>query len=114
MFKKGIGVIVQLFDDTLCLMMLRQCAHLIAPFVSYNHFSFSSCSFIASLGSISLPNTVREALSHPSCPNAMVVEMQALNGNGTKTCCLYLLERRLLNVVGCLQYILILMGLLLD
>ena len=42
-----------------------QCAHPISSFVSYNHFSFSSYSFIASLDSISLPNTVCEALSHP-------------------------------------------------
>ena len=44
----------------------RQCAHLISSFVSYNHLSSSSCSFIVSLDSISLPNTVCEALSHPS------------------------------------------------
>ena len=42
----------------------RQCAHLISLFVSYNHLSSSSCSFIASLDSISLPNTIRETLSH--------------------------------------------------
>ena len=43
----------------------RQCAHQISSFVSYNHLSSSSCSFIASLDSISLPHTVRETLSHP-------------------------------------------------
>ena len=42
----------------------RHCAHLISSFVSYNHLSSSSCSFIASLNSIFLPNTVHEALSH--------------------------------------------------
>ena len=42
-----------------------QCAHPISSFVSYNHFSSSFCSFIASLDSISLPNIVRKALSHP-------------------------------------------------
>ena len=60
-----------------------QCAHQIFWFVSYNHLSSSSCSFIASLDSISLPNTVREALSHLGCRSAMVDEMQALDDNGT-------------------------------
>ena len=49
-----------------------QCAHPISSFVSYNYFSSSSCFFIASLDSISLPNTVREALSHPGWRSAMV------------------------------------------
>ena len=53
----------------------RQCAHLISFFVSYNHLSSSSCSFIAFLDSISLPNTVREALSNPGWCNAMVEEI---------------------------------------
>ena len=61
----------------------RQCAHPISSFVSYNHLLSSSCSFIASLNSISLPNIVREALSHPGWGNAMVDEMQALDDNGT-------------------------------
>ena len=43
----------------------RQCAHPISSFVSYNRLSSSSCSFIASLDSISLLNIVREVLSHP-------------------------------------------------
>ena len=60
----------------------RQCAHPISSFVSYNHLSSSSCSFIASLNSISLPNIVCEALSHPSWLSAMVDEMQALDDNG--------------------------------
>ena len=54
----------------------HQCAHLISSFVSYNHFSSSSCSFIASLDSISLLDTVLEALPHPSWCSAMVEEMQ--------------------------------------
>ena len=41
------------------------------------------CSFIASLDSISLPNTFQEALSRPSWRSAMIEEMDALNGNGT-------------------------------
>ena len=60
----------------------RQCAHPISSFVFYNHLSFSSCSFIASLDSISLPNTVREALSHPSWRSAIVDEMQASDDYG--------------------------------
>ena len=56
--------------------------HSISSFVSYNHFSSSSCSFIASLDSISLLNTVHEALSHSSWHNAMIDEMQALDDNG--------------------------------
>ena len=43
----------------------RQCAHPISSFVSYNHLSSSSSSFIASFDSIFLPNTVCEVLSHP-------------------------------------------------
>ena len=42
-----------------------------------------SCSFIASLDSISLPNTVCEALSHPGWRSAIVDEMQPLDDNGT-------------------------------
>ena len=61
----------------------RQCAHPISSFVSYNHLLSSSCSFIASLDSISLHNTVRNALSHPDWRSAMVDEMQALDDNGT-------------------------------
>ena len=41
----------------------RQCAHPISSFVSYNHLSSSSCSFIAFLNSLSLPNTVCEAFT---------------------------------------------------
>ena len=52
----------------------RQCAHSIFSFVSYNHLSSSSCSFIASLDSISLLNTVREALSHSGWHSVMVHE----------------------------------------
>ena len=43
----------------------------------------SSCSFIAFLNSISLPNTVHEALSHPGWHSAMMEEMHALDDNGT-------------------------------
>ena len=53
----------------------HQCVHPISSFCSYNHLSTCSCSFIASLDSISLPNTVCEVLSHPSWSSAMVEEM---------------------------------------
>ena len=42
------------------------CVHLISLFCSYKHLSSHSYSFIASLDSISLPNTNREVLSRPS------------------------------------------------
>ena len=52
-------------------------------FFPINHLSSSFYSFIASLNSISLPNTVCEALSHPGWRSAIVDEMQALDDNGT-------------------------------
>ena len=61
----------------------HQCVHPIFSFCSYNRLSSHSCSFIVSLDSISLPKTVREALSHLGWSNAMVEEMQALDDNGT-------------------------------
>ena len=61
----------------------RQCVHQISSFCSYDHFSSHSCSFIASLDSIFLPNTVCEALSHPGWRSAMVEEMQALDDYDT-------------------------------
>ena len=82
----------------------RQCAHTISSFVSFNHLSSSSCSFIVSLDFISLPNTGREALSHPSWRSAGVDEMQALDDNGTWDLVPlpYLLERRPLVLIECL------------
>ena len=61
----------------------HQCAHPISSFCSYYYLSSHSCSFIASLDSISLPNKVSEALTHPSWCNAMIEEMDALTDNGT-------------------------------
>ena len=61
----------------------RQCVHPISSFCTYNQLSSQSCSFIASLDSISLPNTFQEGLSHPGWRSAMIEEMDALNGNGT-------------------------------
>ena len=45
--------------------------------------SSQSYSFIASLDSISLPNTFQEVLSHPNWRSAMIEEMDALNENCT-------------------------------
>ena len=45
--------------------------------------SSSSCSFIASLDFVSLPNTVPEALARSGWRSAMVDEMQILDDNGT-------------------------------
>ena len=59
----------------------RQCVHPISSFCTYNQLSSQSCSFIASLDSISLPNTFQEALSHPGWRSAMIEEMDALNEN---------------------------------
>ncbi|XP_062109912.1 uncharacterized mitochondrial protein AtMg00810-like [Humulus lupulus] len=60
-----------------------QCAYPISSFFSYNHLSSSSCSFIASIDSILIPKTIRDAISHPSWHNAMIDEMNALDDNGT-------------------------------
>ena len=61
----------------------RQCTHPISSFCSYNHLSSHSCSFIASLDSISLSNKVSEALAHPSWHSTMTEEMDTLIDNGT-------------------------------
>ena len=60
-----------------------QYVHHISSFCSYNHSSSHSCSFITSLDSISLPNNVPEALSHPGWHNVMIEDMDVLNDNGT-------------------------------
>ena len=60
-----------------------QCTHSISSFFSYNHLSSHSCSFITSWDSISLPNKVFEALTHPDWRNAMIKEMDTLTDNGT-------------------------------
>ena len=61
----------------------RQCVHPISSFCTYNQLSSHSYSFIASLYSISLPNTFQEALSHPGWRSAIIEDMDALNENGT-------------------------------
>ncbi|KAL5768866.1 hypothetical protein ACOSQ2_015649 [Xanthoceras sorbifolium] len=52
-------------------------------FLFYHCLSSSSCSFIASFDSISIPKTVHEAISHPGWHHAMIEEMNALDDNGT-------------------------------
>ena len=61
----------------------RQWAHLISSFLSYDYLSSQSCSFIASLDSISFPNRDSEALSHLGWHSVMIEEMDALIDNGT-------------------------------
>ena len=63
----SVKVNVSLLTQSLCLFPITICC--------------LSCSFVASLDSFSLPNTVCEALSHSG--SAMVDEMQALDENGT-------------------------------
>ena len=52
-------------------------------FALINHLSSHSCLFIVSLDSISLPNKVSKALTHPGWRSAMIEEMDALIDNGT-------------------------------
>ena len=79
----------------------RQCTHPISSLCSYNHFSSHSCSFIASLDSISLHNKVSEALTHPGWCGVMIEEMDALTDNGTWD--LVRLPAKPLVVNGCLE-----------
>ncbi|OIT33895.1 hypothetical protein A4A49_63580, partial [Nicotiana attenuata] len=57
----------------------------VANFVSYDHLSSTSRSTIASLDSISVPKTVKEALNHPGWSDAMLeeTEIHALEDNHT-------------------------------
>ena len=55
----------------------RQCTYPIASFVSYDHLSPSSFSFIASLDRVSIPKTIQEVLSHHGWRDAMIEEMNA-------------------------------------
>ena len=57
--------------------------YLISSFCSYDHLSSHSCSFIASLDCISLPNKVSEALTHPAWCSVMIEEMDDLTDIGT-------------------------------
>ena len=76
----------QVSDDDLSIALRKdkcQCVHPISSFVSYNHLSSYSRSFVATLDSISLPNTVHEVLSHLRWRSAMIEEMSVLDDNGT-------------------------------
>ena len=75
-----------------------QCTHLISSFCSYDHLSSHSCSFIASLDSISLPNKVSEAPTHPGWHSAIIEEMNALTNNGTWDLVCLPVEKK---VIGC-------------
>lgn len=57
----------------------HQCSYSISFLVHYDHLSLSSCSFITSLDSISLPKTIHEALSDPNWHEMM----NTLNVKGT-------------------------------
>ena len=56
----------------------RSCTYPISSYVSYNHLSHASKSFIASLDSITIPTTLHEALSHSCWRAAMEGAMMAL------------------------------------
>ncbi|KAA0036027.1 Cysteine-rich RLK (RECEPTOR-like protein kinase) 8 [Cucumis melo var. makuwa] len=61
----------------------RKCTYLVSSFVSYHQLSPPTYAFITSPDSTSIPNIVHEALSHFGWRNAMIEEMNALDGNGT-------------------------------
>ncbi|OWM65682.1 hypothetical protein CDL15_Pgr017179 [Punica granatum] len=52
-------------------------------FLSYSRLSPSYTAFLSSLDSVSIPRSVKEALSHPGWREAMIDEMSALDTNGT-------------------------------
>ena len=76
----------------------RQCAHPISSFCSYDHLSSHSCSFIASLDSISVSKQVSEVFAHPGWRSAMIDEMDALIDNGTWDLIRLLVGKK---VIGC-------------
>ena len=51
--------------------------------MSYDPLSSSSSVFLASIDSISAPQTVTKALNHPGLKNAMLEEIRALEDNHT-------------------------------
>ena len=57
--------------------------HPIYSFLSYHRLSSPYSTFISTLSSVSLPNTVHEALSHPDWKQAMVEEITALHSTST-------------------------------
>ena len=63
----------------------RTCTYLVFSFISYNHLSSYTCSFIISLDSVSIPKIIHEALVHSGWRDAMIEEMNALDVNCTWT-----------------------------
>ena len=57
--------------------------HPIYNFLTYYLLSSSYFAFVSTLSSVSVPQTVHEALSHPDWKQAMVEEMVALHSSGT-------------------------------
>ncbi|OIT32282.1 putative mitochondrial protein, partial [Nicotiana attenuata] len=64
---------------------IRTCksTYSIPNFVSYNHLSPASRSFIVSLDYVSIPKTVKEALNHPGWSKSMLEKIHALAKNHT-------------------------------
>ena len=57
--------------------------HPIYYFLTYHCLSSSSSAFISTLSSVSIPQTMHEALSHPDWKQGMVEEMAALHSSDT-------------------------------
>ena len=77
--------------------------HPIYNFLSYHHLTTSYCSFISSVSSITIPKYAKETLDHLRWRQVVIVEMQALEHNGTWHLILFHLDRRLLVVIGFTQ-----------
>ena len=58
-------------------------SHPIYTFMSYHRLASPDYAFISTLPSVSLPDTIHEALSSPGRKQAMVEEMAALHSTGT-------------------------------
>ena len=58
--------------------------HPIYNFLSYHHLSSSYYSFISFVSSITISKDVKEVLDHPRWWQAIIVEMQTLEQNGTR------------------------------
>lgn len=61
----------------------RRCRHPISYFVSYTHLPVSSRTFVSRLDSVSVPNTLSQAIAHDGWRHAMEEEMAALDENQT-------------------------------
>ncbi|KAA3480134.1 Retrovirus-related Pol polyprotein from transposon TNT 1-94 [Gossypium australe] len=82
--KRIHGLFVEFLRFPIALRKGRQyCTYPISSFVSYNQLSRITSSFIALLDSISIPKTVRKALSYLDWGDAMIEEMTTLDGNDT-------------------------------